>query len=39
MLYDIVTNRNIRICMESHNYKKENKTRSEILTRFSSFCK
>ena len=29
-LYDIVANRNVRICMESHNYKKEKNQHTEI---------
>ena len=33
-LYDIVANRNIRICMESHNHKIEKKTRLERIIRF-----
>ena len=38
-LYDIVANRNIKICLESHNHKKENKTHLEILTRFFCCCR
>ena len=34
-LYDIVANRNIKICMESHNHKIEKKTtRLERITHF-----
>ena len=38
-LYDIVENRNIRICMESHNHKIEKKTRLERISRFFNCCK
>ena len=38
-LYDIVANRNIKICMESHNPKIEKKTRLERISRFFNCCK
>ena len=39
-LYDIIANRNIRICMESHNHKIEKKTtRLKKLMKYFSCCK